>query len=85
MSPDKEIQDTPIPILAEKVKEIGIKTLIFTDLKHITSDSSFEINAGRSSIVSGMDVYFHGVFDKESRAFEKMDIKGLILENIELV
>jgi phosphoribosylformimino-5-aminoimidazole carboxamide ribonucleotide (ProFAR) isomerase len=85
VSPDKEIQDTPIPILAEKVREIGIKTLIFTDLKHITSGSSFEINAGRSSIVSGMDVYFHGMFDKESRAFEKMDVKGLIMENIDLV
>jgi uncharacterized protein related to proFAR isomerase len=85
VSPDKEIQDTPIQILAEKFREIGISTLIFTDLKHITSGSSFEINAGRSSIVSGMDVYFHGEFDRESRAFEKMDVKGLILENVELI
>lgn len=85
VSPDREIIDTPIPILAEKVKEIGIKTLIFTDLRQITYGSSFEINPGRSSIVSGMNVYFHGIFDKESRAFEKMNVKGLIMENIDLV
>jgi phosphoribosylformimino-5-aminoimidazole carboxamide ribonucleotide (ProFAR) isomerase len=85
VSPDKEIKDTPIQILSEKFRDIGINTLIFTDLKHITSGSSFELNAGRSAIVSGMDVFFHGSFDKESRAFEKMNVKGLVLENYDLI
>jgi uncharacterized protein related to proFAR isomerase len=81
VSPDKEIEDMPLSILAEKVNEIGIRSLIFTDLKHISSGSSFEINAGRSMIRKGMEVYFHGIFASESRAFEKMDLKGIINES----
>ncbi len=85
VSPDKEIEDMPPSILAEKVKEVGIRSLIFTDLKHISSGSSFEINAGRSMILKGMDVYFHGIFESESRAFEKMALKGIINEYKTLV
>jgi phosphoribosylformimino-5-aminoimidazole carboxamide ribonucleotide (ProFAR) isomerase len=85
VSPDSEITDMPPSILAEKIKEVGIKSLIFTDLKHITTGSSFELNVGKSMIHAGIDVYFHGAFESESRAFEKMDLKGIINESENLI
>lgn len=80
VSPKKAIREMSSSILIEKVKNIGVKNVIFTDLKNTTSVSDFNLNAARQVLSSDLNIYFHGRFKEEGRTFLNMDIKGLIYE-----
>ena len=80
VSPKNAIREMSSSILMEKAKNIGIKNVIFTDLKNTTSSSDFDLNAARQVLPYNLNVYFHGKFKEADRTFAKMDIKGLIYE-----
>jgi phosphoribosylformimino-5-aminoimidazole carboxamide ribonucleotide (ProFAR) isomerase len=80
VSPKKVIREMTPSSLMQEAKNIGIKNVIFTDLKNTTADSEFNLNAARQVLSSDLNIYFHGRFTEPKRTFSKMDIKGLIYE-----
>lgn len=80
VSPKKAVREMHPSDLIGEAKKIGIKNVIFTDLKNTTSVSDFDLSAARQVLSSDLNIYFHGRFKEGERTFLKMDIKGLIYE-----
>jgi uncharacterized protein related to proFAR isomerase len=80
VSPKKNIRDMDPFDLAKEAKNIGIKNLIFTDLKNTAGNSDFDENSAKRVISEDLNVYFHGRFNEDHRHFSKIGIKGLVNE-----
>jgi uncharacterized protein related to proFAR isomerase len=80
VSPKKDIRDMDPFDLAKEAKNIGIKNLIFTDLKNTAINSEFDLNSAKAIIANDLNIYFHGRFKGDERDYFNMGIKGLINE-----
>lgn len=80
VSPKKEISEmTPLD-LVQQVQNLGIEDIIFTDLKHLTLKTTFDIEVGRSLTRSSAKIHFHGIFENDLQKYEWMDIAGLAID-----
>ncbi|ODS40680.1 MAG: hypothetical protein A7315_02375 [Candidatus Altiarchaeales archaeon WOR_SM1_79] len=80
VSPKKKIREMSPSQLIEEVKNHGIEDIIFTDLKHLSSDSHFNIDVVSTLLRSDLKVYIHGRFDIKNKIFENLNFTGLIIE-----
>ncbi|UCG70982.1 MAG: hypothetical protein JSV09_08300 [Thermoplasmata archaeon] len=80
VSPKKELRDmTPIDLL-EEARNLGTEDIIFTDLKHLASDTSFSIDIGTPLINSDLNIYFHGRFTSGTKLLYNLNLAGVIIE-----
>jgi len=80
VSPRKTIREMSPLSLVEEVKRIGVEEIIFTDLKHLSSEAFFNIDVGKALLKSDMKIYFHGRFDKGIETFKGMNLAGVMME-----
>jgi uncharacterized protein related to proFAR isomerase len=80
VSPKKELREMMPLYLLEEARSLGIEDLIFTDLKHLASDTSFSIDIGRSLTNSNVDIFFHGRFSGGTEMLKKLNLAGAIIE-----
>ncbi len=80
VSPKKEIREMSPVRLMEEAQKLGIKDIIFCDLKHLSSDTNFNLEVGKTLLGSQMNIYFYGNFKHVSSMYNQMDISGLIIE-----
>ena len=80
VSPKKKISEmTPLDLVQE-AQDLGIEDIIFTDLKHLTSNSPFDLEAVKSLARNEINLYLHGKFERDAQKYRWMDIKGLLIE-----
>lgn len=80
VSTNKRIREMSPLNLAEEVKNRGVEEIIFTDLKHLSSDTRFSIDVGNTLLRSNMKIYFHGKFDEGIEMFKGLNLAGMIIE-----
>jgi uncharacterized protein related to proFAR isomerase len=80
ISPKKTIREMSPLSLVEEVKNLGIEEIIFTDLKHLSSDAYFSVEVGKALLKSDRKIYFHGRFDKGIGILEGMNLEGVMVE-----
>lgn len=80
ISPKKTIREMSPLSLVEEVKKLGITEIIFTDLKHLSSEDQFNVEVGRALLKSELKIYFHGRFDRGMGTFKGMNLAGVIVE-----
>jgi phosphoribosylformimino-5-aminoimidazole carboxamide ribonucleotide (ProFAR) isomerase len=80
VSPNKEISEmTPIDLVQE-VQDLGIEDIIFTDLKHLASNTPFNMEVGKSLTHSCANIHLHGTFENDLNKYKWLDIAGLAIE-----
>lgn len=80
VSPKKTIREMAPLGLVEEVKSLGVEEIIFTDLKHLSSEVHFSVDVGKALLKSNMKIYFHGRFDRGLGTFKGMNLAGVIVE-----
>lgn len=80
VSPKKTIREMSPLSLVEEVKRIGVEEMIFTDLKHLSSEAFFNVDIGQALLKSDMKIYFHGRFDRGIATFKGMNLAGVMVE-----
>ncbi len=80
VSPKETIREMSPLSLAEEVKSYGVAEIIFTDLKHLSSETYFSVDIGKDLIKSDRKIYFHGRFDKGTEILEGMNLAGVMVE-----
>jgi uncharacterized protein related to proFAR isomerase len=80
ISPNKDIRDMTPAHLAELSVSYGIKEIIFSDLKHLTSSTRFASDIGYTLLDKDMDIYFHGRFEDDMKMMRNKGVFGAISE-----
>lgn len=80
VSPKKKIREMSPSQLIGKVKNQGIEDIIFTDLKHLSSDSHFNLDIAGTLLAENLKLYIHGRFDPENKMLNNLNYAGLITE-----
>ena len=80
VSPNKRIREMSPLSLADELKNLGIEEVIFTDFKHLHSDSNFNFDIGKTLIHSDLKIYFHGRFDESTKMLKETNLAGVIIE-----
>lgn len=80
VSPKKTIREMSPLSLVEKVKSLGVLEIIFTDLRHLSSEAFFRVDVGKALLKSDMKIYFHGRFDRGIETFKGMNLAGVMVE-----
>ena len=80
VTPKKRIREMSPLSLVNEAKNLGIEEIIFTDLKHLASDSHFSMDIGATLLQANMKIYFHGRFDGGMEMFKRMNLAGVMIE-----
>jgi phosphoribosylformimino-5-aminoimidazole carboxamide ribonucleotide (ProFAR) isomerase len=80
VSPKKEISEMTPFRLAQEVQSLGIEDIIFTDLKHLTSNTPFDLEVGKSLARGQANIYLHGNFEPDPQKYKWIDMAGLMIE-----
>lgn len=80
VSPNKRIREMSPLSLADELKNLGVEEVIFTDFKHLHSDSNFNFDIGKTLFRSDLKIYFHGRFDESTKMLKDLNLAGVIIE-----
>ena len=80
VSPKKEISEMTPFRLVQEVQNLGIEDIIFTDLKHLASNTPFDLEVGNSLARGQTNIYLHGNFEYDPQKYKWMDMAGLMIE-----
>jgi uncharacterized protein related to proFAR isomerase len=80
VSPNKDIRDMTPLTLVKEAEDIGIDTYIFTDMKNLTSETHFAMDAARTLLSSERKVYIHGRFESGTGRLEGLGLTGAVIE-----
>ncbi len=80
VSPEKSLRNMSPSSLADKARSLGLEGVIFTDLRHLSSEEYFDLAVGRTIVGKGMNAYFHGRFERGTEMFRGMGLEGVMIE-----
>jgi uncharacterized protein related to proFAR isomerase len=80
VSPEKSIKEMLPSSLTDKARSLGIKDVIFTDLRHLSLNTDFDLDAGSPITGMEMNVYLHGRFEGNMERLRGMGFKGIVIE-----
>lgn len=80
VTPNKSIREMTPSGLVEMAGNFGIKEVIFTDLKNLTSNSRFRTDIGFTLLDREIKIYFHGRFENDMKKLEEKGVSGVIIE-----
>ena len=80
VSPKNDVQEMSPLNLTKIAKNAGLSEIIFTDLRHLDSNTGFNEDVGNTLLDSDMDIYFHGRFEREMETYKRIGLAGVIIE-----